>query len=124
MYCPTCHQRLSHHAGKCTQCSTDVGHVAGRLYIGRQFIFVDADETHPVALRVDDAVQTYRGRAILSRHVHAIGFGDLGAQDVGLMAGEYWTPAVGCPARPVRPGPVPAPAHRGRDRPEDLQAGR
>ena len=79
MYCPRCSRPNRADAEKCDQCGQDLHDFRARVFIGNQFIFVQADDKHPVALRVDDAVQTYHAPAILSRHQHAVSFGDQAA---------------------------------------------
>ncbi len=76
MYCPKCHHANPADADRCAKCKHDTGYLRQRVFVGRQFIFVQADEQHPLALKVDDAVQTYTTAAILSRHQHAVSFGD------------------------------------------------
>jgi len=76
MFCPHCHHANSADAEKCANCQHDTAFFRDRVYVGRQFIFVQADEAQPMALMVDGAIQTYRAAAILSRHRHAIRFGD------------------------------------------------
>ena len=75
MYCPKCSRPNPADADKC-KCGQATRHFRERVFIGRQCIFVQADEAHPVALKVDDAVQTFRTPAILTRHQHAVSFGD------------------------------------------------
>jgi hypothetical protein len=75
MYCPRCSRSNPADADKC-QCGQETRYFRERVFIGRQFIFVQADDAHPVALKVDGAVQTFRTSAILSRHQHAVSLGD------------------------------------------------
>src|SRR5512136_619889 len=75
MYCPRCSRPNPPDADKC-ECGQATHYLRERVFIGRQFIFAQADEAHPIALKVDDAVQTFHAPAILSRHQHAVGFGD------------------------------------------------
>ena len=75
MYCPKCSRPNPPDADQC-QCGQETGYFRERVFIGRQFIFVRADEAHPIALKVDDAVQAFRSPAILSRHQHAVSLGD------------------------------------------------
>ena len=69
-------------------CNQAISYSRERVFIGQQFIFVKADPEHPVALKVDDAVEIYRTATILSRHRHAVGFGDGPAQN--LEQGRVW----------------------------------
>ncbi len=75
MYCPRCSRSNPADADKCT-CGQETRYFRERVFIGRQFIFVRADKAHPIALKVDDAVQAFRSPAILSRHQHAVSLGD------------------------------------------------
>ncbi len=43
-----------------------------RVFDGRQFTFIQADEQHPVTMRVDGVRQTYRTPTILSHHLYHI----------------------------------------------------
>jgi hypothetical protein len=76
MYCPNCGQANTADAQNCAHCRQAVGELRQRLFVGQQFIFVQADAQHPLALKLDEAVQTYRTPTILSRHRHAVSFGD------------------------------------------------
>ncbi len=76
MFCPKCAHPNPSDATTCHKCKHDIHDARDRVFIGREFIFVQADERRPVALKVDGAVQTYRAAAILSRHQHAVSFGD------------------------------------------------
>jgi hypothetical protein len=76
MYCPTCSHPNAADADECALCHADTRHFRERVFIGRQFIFAQADKAHPIALRIDGLVQTYHAPAVISRHQHAIGFGD------------------------------------------------
>jgi hypothetical protein len=76
MFCPKCSHPNPANAEKCEECGHDTRYFRERVFIGRQFIFAQADDQHPVSLKVDDAVQTFRAPAILSRHQHAVSFGD------------------------------------------------
>ncbi len=76
MFCPQCSQPNPAHADTCVKCRQDTSYFRDRLFIGRQFIFLQADDQHPVALKVDDVVQTYHSPTIFSRHRHAVSFGD------------------------------------------------
>ncbi len=76
MFCPQCFHPNPADVQRCVRCGQDVHDFRERLFIGRQFIFVQADREHPVALRVDDAVRRFDRPTILSRHRHAVGFGD------------------------------------------------
>lgn len=77
MFCPHCGRANPAEASQCTHCHQETGYIRDRLFLGNQFIFVTADEQHPVTLEVDKQQQTYRAPAILSRHQHSIAFGDL-----------------------------------------------
>jgi hypothetical protein len=81
MFCPRCAHPNRADADTCVKCQQDTGYFGERVFIGRQFIFVQADERHPVALQVDDTVHTYYSSTILSRHQHAISFGDKPIKD-------------------------------------------
>jgi hypothetical protein len=81
MYCPTCSHPNAADADECAVCRTDTGYLRERVFIGGQFIFVQADNNHPIALKVDGSVQTYHAPAIISRHQHAVSFGDESPKD-------------------------------------------
>ncbi len=76
MYCPTCSHPNAANADECRLCRTDTRYFRERVFIGEQFIFVQADKKHPIALKVDGSVQTYHAPAVISLHQHAVGFGD------------------------------------------------
>jgi hypothetical protein len=76
MYCPRCQHSNPADAEKCNRCGQDTRYFRAHVFIGNQFIFAQADEQHPIALKVDDAIQTLRAPAILARHQHAVSFGD------------------------------------------------
>jgi hypothetical protein len=76
MYCPSCHHPNPADAEQCVKCHHATGHFRERVFVSAAFVFAQADAEFPVALKVDDAVQTYRAPAILSLHQHAVGFGD------------------------------------------------
>jgi hypothetical protein len=75
MYCPKCLEPNVINADQCAACQAPLDYLHDRLFIGQQFIFVQADEQHPVALKVDEDIQTYHAPAILSRHRHTAGLG-------------------------------------------------
>ncbi len=81
MYCPQCHHPNPADAQKCVKCKHTIDYLRERVFIGRQFIFVQADQAHPVALQVDQALQTFSAPAILSRHQHAVAFGEASPRD-------------------------------------------
>jgi hypothetical protein len=76
------------------------------VFIGQQFIFVRADETHPVALKVDGEIQTYHAPAALSRHRHAVSFGDvpLESSEIEKLRRDAWTGPL--PDQPRLPHPT------------------
>jgi len=76
MFCPKCSHPNLADADACVECQQDTSYFRERVFIGQQFVFVRADDQYPIALQVDDVVQVYQSPAILSRHRHAIGFGD------------------------------------------------
>jgi hypothetical protein len=76
MFCPSCSRPNPANAGTCVKCGQDTSYFRQRVFIGRQFVFVKADEQHPVALKVDDVLQTCQTPTIISRHRHAVSFGD------------------------------------------------
>ncbi len=81
MFCPRCSHSNLVNAERCAECGQGTAYFRERVFIGRQFIFVRADEQHPVALEVDGNVQTCRAPAILSRHQHSVSFGDAPLKD-------------------------------------------
>jgi hypothetical protein len=90
MYCPHCMQPNIAAAPRCRHCQQDLSGLAERVFIGQQFIFVRADDQHPLALKVDDAAQVFRAPLVLARHLHAIAFGD---ETVSAPV-EEWKPAL------------------------------
>lgn len=76
MFCPACHIANPANSETCVDCQTEVVYFRERVFIGSQFIFVDADVEHPIALQVDGNLQTYQQKTILARHQHRISFGD------------------------------------------------
>lgn len=77
MFCPKCAHPNPAEAEACVNCQQNTSYFRERVFIGRQFIFVQADDTYPVALAVDGEVQTYQAPTILSRHQHSVSFGDV-----------------------------------------------
>jgi len=75
MYCPKCFRPNPADADKC-KCGQATHHLRERVFIGQQFVFVQADQAHPVVLKVDEAVQAFHAPAILSCHQHAVSLGD------------------------------------------------
>lgn len=76
MFCPNCHHPNPADAKQCAKCSQSTDYFREHLYFSDTFAFVRADGAHPIAIKVDDAIQTYRALAILSRHRHVVAFGD------------------------------------------------
>ncbi|MCI0564754.1 MAG: hypothetical protein MN733_40320, partial [Nitrososphaera sp.] len=76
MYCPKCTHPNPADAQTCVHCQQDTSYLRERLFIGQQFLFVQADNEHPLSLKVNDTVQTYQTATILSRHQYAVSFGD------------------------------------------------
>lgn len=76
MFCSNCHHPNLPDAKQCAKCNQSTEHFRERIYVSDAFVFARADEAHPVALKVDGAIQSYRAPAILSRHRHALHFGD------------------------------------------------
>ncbi len=96
MFCPQCHHPNSPDADECVKCRHEAGYLRERVHIGRQFIFVQADERRPVALQVDGSVHTYRAAAILSRHRHTLSFGDepVSQQETQRLVRDVWRDAA------------------------------
>jgi hypothetical protein len=111
MFCPKCGHPNPADADTCVKCQQDTRYFRERVFIGRQFIFVQAEAEHPVALKVDDVLQTYHTATILSRHQHAVGFGDEPAKgsirDIWLdpTARQRLQPAWPLPDQPRLPYP-------------------
>lgn len=80
MFCPKCTHANPPGAETCAECKCDFKYWLKRMYGGRQFVFIQADDEHPVALKVDDDVQTFHGPTILSRHRHTLSFGEGAAE--------------------------------------------
>lgn len=76
MFCPECSRPNAADAEKCAFCDHPTDYYHRHIFIGNQFVFVRADEKHPIALGIDGAVQTFHAPAILSRHYHSLTFGD------------------------------------------------
>jgi hypothetical protein len=83
MYCPACSHPNAADADECALCHANTRTFRERVFIGGQFIFVQADKAHPIALKVDGSVQTYHAPAAISRHQHAVSFGDEPPKDQG-----------------------------------------
>jgi hypothetical protein len=76
MYCPNCSHPNPADAHECGECGQDIRYLRERVFIGQQFVFAQAEEARPVALQVDGEVQTFLAPVILSRHQHAVSWGD------------------------------------------------
>ncbi len=76
MYCPNCHHPNPADANECIKCQHPTAYFRDHIYFGDPFVFLRAEESHPVALKVDETVQTYRTPTIFSRYQHAIEYGD------------------------------------------------
>ncbi|HWP46726.1 MAG TPA: alpha-2-macroglobulin family protein [Candidatus Limnocylindrales bacterium] len=76
MYCSTCFRPNPADAEVCIHCKQNIGYLYDRVFVGQQFIFVQADNEHPVTLEVDGTLQTYCATTILSLHRHGVSFGD------------------------------------------------
>ncbi len=76
MFCANCLHPNPPEVERCAQCHQEMDDLRQRLFIGQQFVFIRADAQHPLALKVDEAVQVYRTATLLSRHRHTIGFGE------------------------------------------------
>ncbi|UCC62197.1 MAG: hypothetical protein JSV36_15660 [Anaerolineae bacterium] len=48
-----------------------------RVYVGQQFVFLDAEGEAPLAVAVDGEPQTFLRPTAISRHRHRIGFGEM-----------------------------------------------
>jgi hypothetical protein len=76
MYCPHCSQSNPAYVETCTHCGQRTSSFRQHIFIGRQFVFARASDRRPLALGVDGDVKRFERPAILSRHQHAISFGD------------------------------------------------
>ncbi len=94
MYCPRCLQPNQGDAQRCRHCQQDLAYLRDRVFIGQQFIFAQADEQHPLALKVGDELQVFRTPGILSRYRHPIGFGDEAAPLQDGRAPQDWQPPL------------------------------
>jgi hypothetical protein len=77
MYCPICHQPNAPHAEHCRECQAEMTYIEDRVYVGEQFLFLDADAETPLAVAVDGEPQTFLRPTTLSRHRHRLGFGEM-----------------------------------------------
>jgi hypothetical protein len=79
MYCPICHHPNTPGTEHCRGCQADIAYVDGqdRVYVGEQFVFLDAEAESPLAVAVDGQPQTFLRPTVLSRHRHRIGFGEV-----------------------------------------------
>jgi hypothetical protein len=79
MYCPICHQTNVPGAERCHACEADVAYLEkeDRIYVGEQFLFLDADADSPLAVAVDGEPQTFLRPTLLSRHRCRISFGEM-----------------------------------------------
>ncbi len=93
MYCPQCFSPNPIDAEQCVKCQHDVGALRERVFKGAQFVFAQADESHPIALKVDDAMQTFRAPTIISSHQHAVGFGVVPARNQAGFGDQPRLPA-------------------------------
>ncbi len=76
MFCPTCHEPNPVGGETCDACDTRLPE-RQRVYIGKQFILLNANENHPIAVRLDAGPpMTVTKPTIISRHCHAAAFGD------------------------------------------------
>ena len=77
MYCPICHQPNAPNTEHCRECQAEMAYVEDRVYVGEQFLFLDADAEVPLAVTVDGEPQTFLRPTLLSRHRHHLGFGEM-----------------------------------------------
>jgi hypothetical protein len=76
MYCPTCHEPNPAGAETCDACDARLPD-RQRVYLGQQFVLLNADADQPIAVSLDDNAPTTVSRpVILSRHRHAVAFGE------------------------------------------------
>ena len=81
MYCPSCHDPNPYTAETCVSCGA---HLPGhrRVYVGEQFVLLNADVEHPIAIGLDDGPPfTLSKPTIVSRYCHAVTFGDAPGDD-------------------------------------------
>ncbi len=109
MKCPHCDQSNPWEGNRCTNCKADVSYLRQRVFLGRQFAFLEASESQPLLVGLTPAGQaeaqehSFTGPTIISRHEHALHLGEE-------------------PSRQPE-GPWPFPRRRGRLQvPEDLPA--
>ena len=57
MFCPQCDHRNKLGAKKCEKCKTKIDYIRKRIFVGNQFVFINADTDHPVALQCDKSYQ-------------------------------------------------------------------
>jgi hypothetical protein len=76
MFCPTCHEPNPVGGESCHACDARLPD-RRRVYVGQQFILLSADVDHPIAVRLDDdSPVTVSKPTLISRHRHAVAFGD------------------------------------------------
>lgn len=91
MKCAYCRAPNAPRFERCAACGRDAGYLQDRIYVGRQFAFLEADAERPIVVDVDGEERAFAEPAILSRHLHRIEFrgapsGKSAAQE--FIAGE------------------------------------
>ena len=86
MYCPYCQTGNDQLALRCRSCQADISSIKEQLYLGSQFVFVRADQSKPVALKVNGILTHVESDTILSRFDNRIQLFDRGNQKIDYKA--------------------------------------
>lgn len=105
MFCPSCLFPNLPGVAECEHCHAALGDQRDRVAVGAQFVFADASPRRPVALSLDGAKPRVLSRpAIISRHRHEIGFGEIHVRTTGRRR-KPPQPRAELPRLPAPEGP-------------------
>lgn len=97
MFCPTCHDPNPAGAETCHVCDSRLPD-RKRVYIGQQFVLLNGDADHPIAAGLDRGTpMTVSRPTIVSRHRHAVTFGDSQGREGPTAIARLQSPAYRFP---------------------------